>query len=58
MAHFDLENYYRTMFSLFQIQSWPMEMIGNWTPYERELYTYMLSEHIEDEKTKQRNNQS
>ena len=46
------------MFSLFQIQSWPMEMIGNWTPYERELYTYMLSEHIEDEKTKQRNNQS
>ena len=58
MAYFDLENYYRTMFSLFQIQSWPIEMIENWTPYERELYNYMLSEHIEEEKTKQRNNQS
>ena len=58
MAYFDLENYYRTMFSLLQFQSWSMEMIENWTPYERELYTYMLSEHIEEEKTKKRNNQS
>lgn len=48
MAYFDLENYYRMMFSLLQFQSWPMEMIENWTPNEREIYTYMLSEHIEN----------
>ena len=58
MAYFDLENYYRLLFSLQQFHHWPMTMVENWTPNDREIWVYMLSEHIEEEKTKQKNNQS
>lgn len=32
-------------------------MVENMLPYDREYYVYMLSEHIEEEKRKQANNQ-
>jgi hypothetical protein len=53
MGYFDLENYYKLLFSLQQFQSWSMEMVENWTPIDRELFVYMLSEHIEEERLKQ-----
>jgi hypothetical protein len=53
MAYIDLENYYRLLFSLQQFHHWSMEMVENWTPFDREIFTHMLSEHIEEEKAKQ-----
>lgn len=56
MAYMSLENYYRLNFSLQQYHHWPMPMVENMTPYDREIYVYMLSEHIEEEKRKMQNN--
>jgi hypothetical protein len=56
MAYFDLENYYRMLFSLQQFHHWNMTMVEEWTPVDREIYVHMLSEHIEEEKTKQKQN--
>lgn len=53
MAYFDLENYYRLLFSLQQFHHWNMPMIEEWTPNDREIWVSMLSEHIEEEKAKQ-----
>ena len=53
MAYFDLENYYRLLFSLQQFQHWPMTMVEEWTPVDREIWVHMLAEHIEEEKAKQ-----
>jgi hypothetical protein len=58
MAYMTLENYYRINFSLLQFQKWPIPMIEDWTPMDRELYVHMLSAHIEDEKMKQAQNQN
>lgn len=53
MSYMTLENYYRINFSLQQFHKWPMTMVEEWTPMDRELYVFMLSEHIEEEKRKQ-----
>lgn len=56
MSYIKLEDYYRLLFSLQQFHSWPMYMVENWTPYEREIWVHLLSEHIEEEKAKQKVN--
>jgi hypothetical protein len=56
MAYTNLENYYRLNFSLQQIHKWPINMIENMTPFDREIYTQLLVQHIEDAKNKQPNN--
>lgn len=50
-----LENYYRMNFALQQYHNWNMPMIENWVPFDREMYVFLLSEHIEEEKSKQNN---
>ena len=58
MAYIDLEQYYRMLFSLQQFHNWSMMMVEYWTPNDREIFVHMLSEHIEEEKSKQQANQS
>lgn len=55
MAYMSLENYYRMNFALQQYHNWNMPMIENWVPFDREMYVFLLSEHIEEEKSKQNN---
>lgn len=50
-----LESYYKMNFSLQQYHKWPIPMVENMTPFDREIYVFMLSEHIEEEKSKQQN---
>lgn len=54
----NLENYYRMNFSLQQFHHWQIPMVENMLPYDRDIYVHMLSEHIEEEKTKQQNQHS
>ena len=56
MAYFDLESYYRMLFSLQQFHKWNIPMVEEWTPVDREIFVHMLSEHIEEEKAKQKQN--
>jgi hypothetical protein len=49
----DLMNYYKLNFSLQQFQQWPIPMVENMTPYDRDIYVQLLSQHIEEEKAKQ-----
>lgn len=56
MAYMNLENYYRLNFSLQQIHKWPITMLENMTPIDRDIYVQLLSQHIEEEKSKQPNN--
>lgn len=53
MSYIKLEDYYRLLFSLQQFHNWPMYMVENWTPSDREIWVYLLSNHIEEEKSKQ-----
>lgn len=55
MAYMSLENYYKMNFALQQYHKWDISMIENWTPFDREIYVFLLSEHIEEEKSKQNN---
>jgi len=57
MGYFDLADYYKVLFSLQQFHNWPMFMVEQWTPNDREVWLYMLSEHIEEEKAKQKQGQ-
>jgi hypothetical protein len=57
MTHNNLETYYRLIFALCQFHKWSPEFIENMIPYEREIYTTLLNQHLqeEEEKAKQKN---
>lgn len=57
MSYMTLENYYKMNFALQQYHKWPIPMVENMTPVDREIYVHLLSEHIEEENNKQKNNQ-
>ena len=49
----DLENYYRLNFALMQYHKWSLCEIEGLIPWERDIYTALLKQHLEEEKTKQ-----
>lgn len=52
----NLENYYRINFSLQQHHNWAISMVENMIPMEREIYIILLTQYIEEEKSKMENN--
>tara|TARA_B100000085_G_scaffold276087_1_gene294754 strand:+ start:1108 stop:1272 length:165 start_codon:yes stop_codon:yes gene_type:complete len=48
-----LEGYYKTNFALMQYHKYSLTEIENMMPWEREVYTSLLIQHIEQEKKKQ-----
>ena len=48
LSHISLLNYYRLIFSLAQHHKWSVIEVENMFPYERDLYTDMLTDHIEE----------
>ncbi len=52
MSHMDLENYFKLNFALMQYHKWSLTEIENMMPFERDIYTILLKQHIEEEEQK------
>ena len=53
MAHIDLESYYKVNFSLMQHHKYSLTEIENMMPWERQVYTTLLMQHLENLKKQQ-----
>ena len=49
MSHTNLEAYFRTNFALMQYHKYSLSDLENMMPWEREVYTGLLLEHIKKE---------
>ena len=49
MAHMDLESYFKLNFALMQHHKYSLTEIENMIPWEREIYTGLLTQYIEEE---------
>lgn len=58
MSYINLETYYRLIFALVQFHKWDANFIENLLPYEREIYTSLLNNHLQEEEEKAKNNQN
>lgn len=58
MAHLDLESYYRINFALMQFHKYSLSEIESLIPWERDVYLMLLTQHIEEEKLKQQQQQN
>ena len=52
MAHIDLESYFKLNFALMQHHKYSLTEIENMMPWEREIYTGLLSQYVEEENLK------
>ena len=52
IAREDLESYYRTNFALMQYHKYSLTELENMMPWERDIYTSLLEQHIEEENLK------
>ena len=48
----NLESYYRTNFALMQYHKYSLTELENMMPWERDIYTTLLQQHIEEENLK------
>ena len=53
MAHIDLESYYKVCFSLMQHHKYSLTEIENMMPWERQVYTSLLMQHLDNVKKAQ-----
>ena len=49
MAHEDLASYYKLNFALMQHHKYSLTELENMMPWEREIYTGLLTQYIEEE---------
>ena len=52
MAHENLESYYTVNFALMQHHKYSLTELENMMPWERDIYTSLLEQHIEEENLK------
>ena len=52
MAHMDLESYFKLNFALMQHHKYSLTEIENMMPWEREIYSGLLSQYVEEENLK------
>ena len=52
IAREDLESYYRTNFALMQYHKYSLTELENMMPWERDIYTSLLQQYIEEENLK------
>ena len=55
MLHNSVENYYRLNFALMQHHKWQLSEIENMMPWEREIYVILLTQYIEEENERIKN---
>ena len=58
LRHDNLENYYKTNFSLIQHHKYSLTELENMLPWERDIYIAMLIQYIEEENQKIKEMQS
>lgn len=58
LRHDNLENYYKTNFSLIQHHKYSLTELENMLPWERDIYIAMLIQYIEKENQKIKEMQS
>ena len=58
LFHMSLEGYYKTNFALMQHHKYSLNEIEDMIPWEREIYTAMLINYIEQENMKSRHNKN
>jgi len=46
-----VENYYKQNFAMIQHHNWSLTELENMMPWEREIYSGLLVQYLEDEKT-------
>ena len=56
LCHANLENYYQTNFQLMQHHKYSLTELEDMIPWEREIYLTLLSNYIESENLKARQN--
>lgn len=56
LCHASLENYYQTNFQLMQHHKYSLTELEDMIPWEREIYLTLLSNYIESENLKARQN--
>jgi hypothetical protein len=56
MMYNNLETYYKLIFALCQFHKWSPEFIENMIPYEREIYSTLLQNHLQEEEEKAKQN--
>jgi len=56
MMYNNLETYYKLIFALCQFHKWSPEFIENMIPYERDVYTTLLQNHLQEEEEKAKQN--
>ena len=49
MSHNNLQNYYLLNFSLIQHHKYSLTEVENMMPYELQIYTQLLQQHIKEE---------
>ena len=52
LSHDSLMNHYKTNFALMQHHKYSLTELENMYPFEREIYTSLLVNHLEEEKAK------
>ena len=52
----DLENYYKLNFALMQYHKYSLTEIENLMPWERDVYVALLTQHLEEEELKRKQN--
>lgn len=50
LSHETLANYIQTNFGLIQHHNWSLTELENMMPWERDIYTSLLIQHLEEEK--------
>lgn len=53
LSHDSLENYFMTNFAMKQHHNWSIKEMDEMIPWEKEIYTALLQQHLEEEKLKQ-----
>lgn len=57
-SHDNIENYYRTSFNLMQFHKYSLTELENMIPWERSVYIDLLSNHIQVENERIRDQQA
>lgn len=50
----DLENYYKLNFAMMQYHKYSLTELENMMPWERDVYTSLLKNHLEEEELRQK----
>ena len=58
MSHMNLEAYFRINFALMQYHKYSLTEIESMIPWERDIYVELLKQHLEEEREKQKANES